>query len=315
MQNEDLQEAMQKRSFAITIGDMAGIGPEIILKAVGHLPSTERSNWIIHADPWMLERWATRLSLPLPPLRYEPLGISATTDLTPEFCAEIAWKSLLSASRALNAKDCHGVVTAPISKERMACIGFPYPGHTEFFAAQSKTSTFRMMFVGGSLRIILETIHLPLSQVPATLSTIHFHETLALADHVLKTKFNIASPKIAVCGLNPHAGENGLLGTEEKDILLPEIAHFPTVSGPFASDAYFGTRAYEHYDATICMYHDQALIPFKLLHFDDGVNATIGLPYLRTSPDHGCAFDIAGKGIAREGSFLAAMRLLQSLTD
>ena len=298
----------------ITIGDPAGIGPEVILRALGELPTAQQAQWTLHADPWMLAQWAERLRLPLPAVRYRPLAIPPERALTAQTAARIAWASLESARAALAAGTAKGVVTAPISKERLQAIGFSYPGHTEFFADTSGTPDVRMMLVGESLKVVLESIHLPLHDVPKALSAAHFRQTLLLAKAVLRRHFAIADPTIAVCGLNPHAGENGYLGREEIEILKPVIAEFDGVFGPLASDAYFGTRAYERYDLTVCMYHDQGLIPFKLLHFDSGVNLTIGLPYIRTSPDHGCAFDIAGQGVASARSFLEAMHLLTRLS-
>lgn len=294
-------------THAISIGDPEGIGPELILKALAHFSAKDQQQWMLFADPWVLEQWAERLRLPMPQCQFHALGIKTVGP-------EMAWASLAAASQALNAKKMAGIVTAPISKERLRKIGFPYPGHTEFFQAEAKAKTVRMMFVGNAMRVVLETIHVPLRQVATELSSDHFRDTLTLSYRVLQSMFAIPKPKIAVCGLNPHAGENGLLGREEQEILAPVIGEFADadVQGPFASDAYFGLKRYENYDATICLYHDQGLIPFKLLHFNDGVNMTIGLPYLRTSPDHGPAFDIAGRGIADERSFLAACMLLMS---
>lgn len=300
--------------FAITIGDPQGIGPEIILKAVGQFPPEEQARFILYADPWVMAYWSKRLKLPLPRFDYAVLGIQEGDFDDPERSAHMAWESLRQASRDLNNKTVAAVVTAPVGKERLYKIGFPYPGHTEFFAAESGSPSARMMFVGKTLKIVLETIHLPLHAVSAALSKTHFEETLTLTRETLRRNFHIVSPRLAVCGLNPHAGENGHLGREEIDILIPVIQKFDGVDGPFPSDAYFGSKRTLDYDATICLYHDQGLIPFKMLHFSDGVNVTIGLPYLRTSPDHGPAFDIAGQGKADPTSFLHAMRLASHLT-
>lgn len=304
--------------YAITIGDPAGIGPEIILKALNRLDRSEQETWTLYADPWVMEDWATRLGLPRPISPYSPLGFPPTP-LPALFedtrrSAEIAWASLKAASGDLNARKKTAVVTAPISKARMQAVGFPYPGHTEFFAAESKSDPVRMMFVAPSLKVVLDSIHLPLRQVAERLSADHLQKTFEITRTTLETQFGIISPKLAVCGLNPHAGEAGMLGREECDIIAPLLAEMPDIAGPFASDAYFAQKTYAHYDATICLYHDQGLIPFKMLHAHDGVNFTAGLPYVRTSPDHGPAFDIAGKNTANDGSFFAALQLIEALT-
>ncbi len=309
--------------FAITLGDPAGIGPEIVLKALAALPRRRRADWRVYADPWMLETWAEALGLALPALAHTPLFISpplkrgrkkagvpsAFQDAA--FSAQIAWRSLEYAARDLNHGTLKGVATAPISKARLEAIGFPYPGHTEFFAAKSRAKTVRMMFVGEPLVVALDSIHIPLKRVAPLLSTRHLEETIRLTQDALSHFAGIRSPKLALCGLNPHAGEAGLIGDEEERIIKPLVKRLKGLSGPFPADAYFGTRAYRRYDATIALYHDQGLIPFKLLAFDKGVNCTIGLPYLRTSPDHGCAFDIAGLGKASPKSLTAAMELLE----
>lgn len=301
--------------LGITIGDRDGIGPEVTLKALARLSRDEQTRFELYADRDMIADFATRLALPMPEIAYvSPAQFFEGDDASPENAsARYAWASLQMASARLADGRIAGVATAPISKARMHRVGFPYPGHTEFFQAESGASAVRMMFLGDTLKVVLHTIHVPLVRVPSLLSRESLIQTFELTQSALQTHFACKSPKIAVCGLNPHAGEGGLLGEEEVDTIVPAIQAVSGVSGPFPSDSYFGMRLYEKYDATICLYHDQGLIPFKLLHFDRGVNMTIGLSYVRTSPDHGCAFDIAGQGIASSASMEEALRWLLKL--
>ena len=207
-----------------------------------------------------------------------------------------------------------GLVTGPVSKVRLYAVGFSHPGQTEFVAERCGVSDdlIAMMLAGPTLRVIPVTTHIPLSEVPAALSVERIVAKGRAAARGLQRQFGIAEPRIAVAGLNPHAGEEGTLGREEIDIIAPAIERLGEegvhVTGPHAPDIMFHARCRQGYDAALCMYHDQGLIPLKTLHFEEGINVTLGLPIVRTSPDHGTAFDIAGKGIADPGAMIAAIR-------
>jgi 4-hydroxythreonine-4-phosphate dehydrogenase len=195
----------------------------------------------------------------------------------------------------------------------MQLSGFQYSGHTELLAERTKSNEFAMMLAGDRLRVVLVTIHVPLRDVPVILSRQKIVKTIKLAWQALNERFGIKSPRIAVSGLNPHAGEGGMFGDEEKNIIAPAIHDAGNqgfyASGPFPPDTIFYHAANKRYDAVISMYHDQGLIPFKLIHFNNGVNTTLGLPIIRTSVDHGTAYDIAGTGIADPGSLIAAINM------
>jgi len=207
-----------------------------------------------------------------------------------------------------------GLVTGPVSKAQLYAIGFVHPGQTEFVAERCGVAgdLVAMMLAGPTLRVIPVTTHVPLRDVPELLTTDAILTKGRAAIRGLQRQFGIEAPRIAVAGLNPHAGEEGTLGREEIDVILPAIQRLREeghdVSGPHPPDIMFCERRRRNYDAALCMYHDQALIPLKTLHFDDGINVTLGLPIVRTSPDHGTAFDIAGKGVADPGAMIAAIR-------
>ncbi len=205
------------------------------------------------------------------------------------------------------------IVTCPINKMAMKMAGFSYNGHTELLAERTKTEKYAMMLAGNRLRVVLVTIHMPLREVAAFLSTEKILQTIRITWNALYERFGLKEPRIAVAGLNPHAGEGGMFGDEEENIIAPAI-HLAekegfNVSGPFPPDTLFYYAAKGDYDAVVCMYHDQGLIPFKMLHFNDGVNTTLGLPIIRTSVDHGTAYDIAGTGKAEPGSLAAAINM------
>ena len=211
------------------------------------------------------------------------------------------------------------LVTAPISKEAIQLAGYNVPGHTEFLAQKTDSKQVLMMLVNNGLRVALVTIHEPLKEVTSLIDKNRIINRLIVLNNSLINDFGIESPKIAVLGLNPHAGDGGVIGQEEIDIIAPAIAEANeqgiTADGPFPGDGYFGTRMNEQYDATLAMYHDQGLIPFKTLSFGKGVNFSAGLPIIRTSPDHGTAFSIAGKNKADDSSFLAAFQLAENFIE
>jgi 4-hydroxythreonine-4-phosphate dehydrogenase len=222
-----------------------------------------------------------------------------------------AVKSLEMACKDLAAGKIQALVTAPISKKNVKTNEFPYNGHTDYLAKLFGNNDSLMMMVSDSLRVGLATVHIPLQDISKNLSTDKILKKIELLNLSLKKDFGIDTPKIAVLALNPHAGEGGSIGTEERDIILPAILKAKDKKllafGPYSSDGFFGSSQYKHFDAILALYHDQGLIPFKTLAFDSGVNYTAGLSVIRTSPDHGTAFDIAGKNIADENSFRSAV--------
>ena len=206
------------------------------------------------------------------------------------------------------------VCTAPISKKVLADhAGFAFPGHTEFLASLARVDHPVMMLAADELRVVPATIHIPVARIPSTLTPDSLEKTLRVTEAALRRDFGLGQPRIAVAGLNPHAGEGGMLGSEEIEFIAPLCEHLRgegmTVLGPLPADTMFHPEARARYDAAVCMYHDQALIPIKTLAFDRGVNVTLGLPFVRTSPDHGTAFDIAGTGTANPTSMIEALRL------
>jgi 4-hydroxythreonine-4-phosphate dehydrogenase len=211
------------------------------------------------------------------------------------------------------------LVTAPISKESMYARGFPFPGHTEFLGHLTGVPRSIMGFSAPGLRVSLATVHEPLTRVPGLVTEACLEQTIRISYHALQTQFAIAQPRLAVCGLNPHAGENGHLGREELEVVSPVIARLQQeglrVKGPYPADTVFGRALRGEFDLVVALYHDQGLIPIKLLSFGESVNVTFGLPIVRTSVDHGVAFDIAGKGLADCSSMKAAIRLALEIVE
>ena len=278
--------------IGITTGDPAGIGPETIRVALasGRLPDAADYEVIGEADGFSLG---------------EPSPASALS-------AQAALETAVSRARA---GELDAVVTGPIHKARMYEIGFEFPGQTEFFAARCGVDNFAMMLTGGRLTVALVTTHIPLAQVASQLQTA---EIVRVGELLRAFVVRRGGGQIAVAGLNPHAGESGALGREEIEVIEPAIAELNRTSaifhGPFSPDTIFNRAVAGEFVAVLCMYHDQGLIPLKLHAFDEGVNVTLGLPFPRTSPDHGTAFEIAGKGLARPDSMIAAIRLAVELT-
>lgn len=281
--------------IGITLGDPAGIGPEIVQAALnsGRIPST--------ADCVVIGNYPD-CSLGQP---------------TPE-TARAANTALEKAVALALAGKLDAVVTGPIHKARMYESGFQFPGQTEFFANRCGTSNFAMLLTGDSLSVALVTAHIPLVEVAKTLSAGEIVRVGLLLEEFLRRR-GIVQPRIAVAGLNPHAGESGALGREELEVIGPAVmrlqqaAGSAVIAGPFSPDTIFRHAVNGDWDGVLCMYHDQGLIPLKLHAFHQGVNVTLGLPFPRTSPDHGTAFDLAGKGIARPDSMIAAINLAAEL--
>ncbi|OGR50296.1 MAG: 4-hydroxythreonine-4-phosphate dehydrogenase PdxA, partial [Desulfobacula sp. RIFOXYB2_FULL_45_6] len=212
-----------------------------------------------------------------------------------------------------------GLVTCPITKKALNLAGSEFHGHTELLAHRTGTKEYAMMLAGKMLKVVLVTIHIPLAQVPAALSREGIIEKIRLTHTSLKKRFNIQKPRIAVAGLNPHSGEASMFGREEEDIIIPAVRSSQKegfdVHGPLPPDTVFYHAVQGRYDVVVCMYHDQGLIPFKLIHFKDGVNTTLGLPIIRTSVDHGTAYDIAWKGIADPSSLMEAVKMAAFQAD
>jgi len=298
--------------IGITLGDPLGIGPEVIQKALQADSLPQDVEFVIYGDEKIfsdLWREGARGAPRRVALTQGPQGRT----WTPAECGHASLSYLGRAVEEARAGKIEALVTAPICKAHLQKAGYPYPGHTEFLASATKAPKVVMMMASEALKVSLVTIHVPLKEVPRLLTREKIRETVKITVDSLKTYWGLKNPRIAVCGLNPHAGEEGILGREEIDLIAPALRDLreegTPVDGPAVPDAVFHQAHEGAYDAVVCMYHDQGLIPFKMLHFRDGVNVTLGLPIIRTSPDHGVAFDIAGKGIADPSSMIAAIEL------
>jgi 4-hydroxythreonine-4-phosphate dehydrogenase len=317
---------VEKPPIAISLGDPAGIGPEVVVRALAVRPELDVR---IFGDPVVLVRAAERARVPRP--RPEALRVVTTLrpdEVTPGQPNDASGRAQLAyldaATKAVLTGEARALVTAPISKEWIARAGFTFPGHTEYLAARAGTSEFAMMLAGPQLRVVVATTHIALRDVPTALTPEGIASTIALTAQALARQFRIALPRVAVAGLNPHAGEAGRFGDEERRLVEPAIALArarlaaagvqAAVTGPHVPDVVFRQAAGGAFDAVVALYHDQGLIPVKLLHFDEAVNVTLGLPFPRTSPDHGTAFDIAAASTARPESFLAALDLAARLS-
>jgi 4-hydroxythreonine-4-phosphate dehydrogenase len=301
---------MSSAKLAFTCGDPAGVGPEIITVWLASHPEEAREVAVLGPARWLqtLETHAEKIAIGLED--YTPTPGQPDPD-----GALIAWAAMERAAAGTKTGEFSGVVTGPISKERLARIGYEFPGQTEFFAARWGGEPV-MGFCGGRLRVVLATWHVPLRQVAKLLGLHRLHRTVAAATDLVRAE-GIAQPRIGVCGLNPHAGEGGLLGYEEKDFLNPALdqlrTEFPGLSHCEPGDTLFARALRGEFDVVIALYHDQGLAPLKAVDFDDSVNVTLGLAHVRTSPDHGTAFSIAGRGIASTTSFANAVTVARRL--
>ena len=314
--------------LAISLGDPAGIGPEVIAKCWDNRGRFDLPPFVAIGDPRSIAAvWDGPLAMIDDPLEADSafdVGIpliqlnAAETDLPgrPSVAgAHCSLDSLEIAVGLARSGSAAAVVTGPVSKGQLYNIGFSHPGQTEFVAERCGVSpgNVAMMLVGPTLRTVPVTTHLPLAQVASRLTSSLIESRGRSALRGLQRNFGIAEPRLAVAALNPHAGEGGSLGREEIEIIEPAIVALAAegwrVTGPHPADTMFHASARAHYDAALCMYHDQALIPLKALHFEEGVNATLGLPIVRTAPDHGTAFDIAGDDRADPRAMAAAIRL------
>ena len=331
--------ALFTHPLALTQGDPAGIGPDITLDAWSRRTQLGLAPFLFIGDPTVLAVRARQLGLDVPlretdaagacsvfadalPVLPVATGVDVVAGVPHMATARGTIAAIETAVRLTMNGDTTAVVTNPIAKSVLYEAGFGFPGHTEFLAdlaarAGGKPVMPVMMLAGPKLRAIPVTIHIPLRDVPTALTADLIIGTCRIAAADLKARFGIAHPRLAVAGLNPHAGENGALGKEDEDVVHPAIevlrAEGIDAFGPLPADTMFHDEARQRYDVAICMYHDQALIPAKALGFDDSVNVTLGLPFVRTSPDHGTAFGIAGKGIAKAQSLVAALKLAADL--
>jgi 4-hydroxythreonine-4-phosphate dehydrogenase len=301
--------------LGITIGDPTGIGPEIVAAALQTAPAAWRPRITVYGDRAPLERGARALGVPLPDdltIVGDGLGDAAVPGKPDERAGAAQVGYLEAAVAAARRGELAGLVTAPISKTWARRGGFAFLGHTEMLAARLGATDVAMLFAGPRLKVALATVHRPLAEVVGDLSTERVRTVIELLVTSLVIDFGMAAPRVGVVGLNPHAGEDGLLGDEDADIIAPAIeAPCPpaTLLGPLVPDAAFRDALGGRYDALVAMYHDQGLIPVKLVDFDESVNVTLGLPIVRTSPDHGTAYDIAGTGRARPISMQRSLAL------
>ena len=314
--------------LGITMGCPVGIGPEIILRFLAAYDGSDFQP-VILGDPGVLARCRDELGLPGEIVSWQPgmAIVPGAVNVLPlsDLGRELSWGKpnavtgramggyIESGVRLVQQGVLAGIVTCPITKTALNHGGYPYPGHTEMLADLCGGGDFAMMLAGERLRVTLVTIHVALAQVVSLLSAEKVARLIEITGQALRRDFGIAAPRLAVAGLNPHAGEAGMFGDEEERLIVPGIARAAArgwpAAGPFPPDTVFHQAAAGKFDAVVCMYHDQGLIPFKLLHFADGVNVTLGLPIVRTSVDHGTAYDIAGRGVASPSSLAAAFQL------
>ncbi|MGV1013375.1 MAG: 4-hydroxythreonine-4-phosphate dehydrogenase PdxA [Methyloceanibacter sp.] len=329
-----------EKPLALTLGDPAGIGPDITLLAWAARQRDRVPPFVLIGDELVLAARAETLGLSVPietvseakaaarrfadalPVLPLPVSAKVAAGHSDRAAMPAVMQSIEHGVRLVQQGEARAIVTNPVSKAMLYGAGFAFPGHTEYLAdlagAEGRAPHPVMMLAAGPLRVVPVTVHIPLKHVPAVLTTALILTTLEITAKDLGRFFGLARPRLAVSGLNPHAGEDGNLGREEIDIIAPAIeaarAKGLDVTGPHPADTLFHAGARETYDAAICMYHDQALVPFKTLAFADGVNVTLGLPFIRTSPDHGTAFAIAGSGKASPQSLIEALRLADAMS-
>ncbi|MDX6805259.1 4-hydroxythreonine-4-phosphate dehydrogenase PdxA [Terrihabitans rhizophilus] len=324
--------------LALTMGEPAGIGPELALKAWVDRQGSHVPPFAILADPDHLATLSRQLGLAVPiavteadraqelfplalPVIPLDMAVLAEPGIPNAADAPAVIESIRRAVELTYAGKTSAVVTNPIAKAPLLRVGFPHPGHTDYLGVLAEQrggpSIPVMMLWCEDLAVVPVTVHIPLAAVPAALTTDLIVQTARIVAADLRTRFHVRKPRIAVAGLNPHAGEEGAIGLEDRDIIEPAVQALVqegiAASGPFPADTLFHAAARENYDVVLAMYHDQALIPIKTLAFDRAVNVTLGLPFVRTSPDHGTAFDIAGQGRADPSSLIAALKLAAKL--
>ncbi len=326
-----------KPVIAITIGDFNGIGPEVTLKSIVSKEIQKSIQPVLVGSLEIYRYYAKLLKIDcdfvpvdsvkskIIPGTIPVITVQSVTAKNIQFgknspdagvCAGIA---IERAIKMCLDKEVDAMVTAPVSKEALHFAGYNFPGQTEMLAMLTRSDRVTMMLLSSTMRVALATVHIPLKQVSENLFLDRIVEKLDTVHRSLKSDLGIAKPSIAVLGLNPHAGENGAIGTEERETIIPGIKKAQekgiNASGPFPADGFFASGAYKNYDAILAMYHDQGLIPLKMSGFDEGVNFSAGLKIIRTSPDHGTAFDLAGKNKANPGSMISALKLAASIIE
>jgi 4-hydroxythreonine-4-phosphate dehydrogenase len=323
------------KKLAITMGDPGGVGPEVIVQALAERGIRRLCVPIVIGDARMMSRALRLLRNPLTlreigspveavssgnhlhMISIRNAGLPATPVTKPTTAGgKASVRFIRKAVELAMLTQIDGIVTAPIAKEALRMAGLPWPGHTEMLAEMSHTERYAMMLVGGPLRIILVTVHAALRDVSGMITEERILGVIRLAKRACEM-LRIPSPRIGVAGLNPHAGEGGMFGAEEQMKIVPAIRRAKragiSVSGPYPPDTIFYKAYHGEIDIVVCMYHDQGLIPLKMIAFDRGVNVTVGLPFVRTSPDHGTAYDIAWKGLANPSSMIEAIKLAAQL--
>lgn len=318
-------------NYVFTCGDPNGIGPEIVIKTLNDAVSSKYR--LIFAVPAKVFEEAAKIVKPK--FGYEIVsrlskineiksnvvilnipGGKITPGKPTKISGKISYESLVKGLEILDKKIASAIITAPISKEAWNSASIKYKGHTDFLGDYYNVKHYVMMFHSKKMIAALATIHIPVKDISKKLTKERILKTVRTVHNSLTKDLGITKPEIAVLGLNPHAGENGNIGYEELKVITPAISQLGDIAnGPFVPDAFFGKHLYKQYDAVVGMYHDQVLIPFKMMNFDSGVNYTAGLPVVRTSPDHGTAFDIAYKGIASHNSMSAAFKLARKIAE
>ena len=312
----------EKPRIGISIGDINGIGPEVALRSAVDPYITDETDIVLVGPAPAIDVHAGALSIPTEALDVADVTESSET-ADPNFGAveaiagDLSMRSVQKAVELVQSGELDALATAPISKAAISLAGYGFPGHTEYLGHLMDTAQYAMMMVSAHMRVVPVTIHIPLRDVAATLTHDLLLDQLRIVTASLQRDFGVADPRIAVLGLNPHAGDEGVLGSEEAEVIRPALRSATDygirADGPFPADAFFGRARHLDYDAVLSMYHDQGLIPFKAQSRSEGVNFTAGLPIVRTSPDHGTAFDIAGSGNADPGSMKEAIRLAVSI--
>ncbi|NWF90514.1 MAG: 4-hydroxythreonine-4-phosphate dehydrogenase PdxA [Ignavibacteriaceae bacterium] len=320
------------KTFIFTCGDINGVGPEIVVKTLNKIAKSSRKKILFICPENIFKQEVRRIR---PSFKYE---ITNSSEIDPSIPVSVvnfnsaeqvigkptrnsgllSYDSIKIAYNISTKISEAAIITAPISKTAWSMANINYPGHTELFAELYKAKNYAMFFLSKKMNAALLTIHTPLKEVSTQITSELLKNKFQLILETLNQDFMINTPRIAVLGLNPHAGENGLIGKEEKNIVIPFLKGFTKNKyfyGPFPSDGFFGTKQFLNYDVVVGMYHDQILNPFKLLNFNTGVNFTAGLSIVRTSPDHGTAFEIAGKGIADESSMLQAFKYAERILN
>lgn len=316
-------------TLAVSVGDCNGIGLEVFAKALGllaHEKNYKQLNYKLVAHPQVVEQYYRQLGLPsvaqagrvlIRDVECEIINCHSRPDVVfgavDAAAGALAWESLEKAVADVQSGGADALLTLPVSKSTLKLAGYPFPGQTEFLAERCGVARPLMILCTEDVRVGLATIHIPLAAVPAAITRKNIAHSLTAFHAALRCDFGCDQPRIAVLGVNPHAGENGEIGEEEIDVVIPALAECAAVGmmveGPFPADGFFAHGAYKAYDGILAMYHDQGLIPLKMLAQGGGVNVTAGLPIVRTSPDHGTAYAIAGRGIADAASTAEAIRM------